>query len=168
MLKEHEDKEHTIKRETCGKNFQDQSKLTEHIKKEHEYECEMCDFIGNTESVMEQHILLKHVNPGHDNMFKCDECNYKCTERRELGNHFKDNHKDRALNKDISKLRDELRSLKNNFERLEALYHESSEEVDKTKAEYEARLMEANDKFRHVKSENEELKEKVDVLFKLG
>ena len=128
----------------------------------------MCDFIGNTESVMEQHILLKHVNPGHDNMFKCDECNYKCTERRELGNHFKDNHKDRALNKDISKLRDELRSLKNNFERLEALYHESLEEVDKTKAEYEARLMEANDKFRHVKSENEELKEKVDVLFKLG
>ena len=42
-----------------------------------EYVCEMCDFVGITEAVMEHHILLKHVNPDDDNMFSCDECNYK-------------------------------------------------------------------------------------------
>ena len=36
------------------------------------------------------------------------------------------------------------------------------------KSDYEAKLIEANDKFRTVKAENQELKEKVDVLFKLG
>ena len=36
------------------------------------------------------------------------------------------------------------------------------------KSDYEAKLIEANDKYRTVKAENEELKEKIDVLFKLG
>ena len=36
------------------------------------------------------------------------------------------------------------------------------------KSDYGAKLIEANDKYRTVKAENEELKEKVDVLFKLG
>lgn len=60
------------------------------------------------------------------------------------------------------------RLLKNNFERLESLFQDSLEEVNQVKNEYEARLIEANDKYRQAKSENEELKEKVDVLFKLG
>ena len=36
------------------------------------------------------------------------------------------------------------------------------------RSEYEGKLIEANDKFREIKTENEELKEKVDILFKLG
>ena len=168
LLKEHKDGRHSNKCQTCGKSFQDKSNLTEHIKQEHEYVCEMCDFIGITEGVMEQHILLKHVNPDDDNMFNCDECNYKCRERSVLGNHYREEHKNKTLNKDMLKLRDELKSLKSNFKRLEALYQETLEEADKNNSEYEAKLMEANDKFRVVKAENEELKEKVDVLFKLG
>ena len=52
--------------------------------------------------------------------------------------------------------------------RLELLYNDSLDEVGKLKSEYEAKLIEANDKFRNTKVENEQLKEKVDVLFKLG
>ena len=65
-------------------------------------------------------------------------------------------------------IKEELRQLKNNFERLESLFQDSLEEVNQVKSEYEAKLIEANDRFRTVKAENEELKEKVDVLFKLG
>ena len=48
------------------------------------------------------------------------------------------------------------------------MFHNSQEEVNKVKSEYESKIMEANDRFRVIKAENEELKVKVDVLFKLG
>lgn len=150
---------------------EDETKLTEHMKEKHEYGCQMCEFIGNTEAVMEHHILLEHINPGNDSMFSCDECDYKCKERSALISHYTAKHKNQPLDNgadDISKLKNELKFLKSSFERLETLYHESLDEVEKTKSEYEAKLMEAHDIFRNVKAENEELKEKVDVLFKLG
>ena len=58
--------------------------------------------------------------------------------------------------------------LRNNFERLESLLQESQEENNKIRSEYEAKLSDTNDKLRTTKAENEELREKVDVLFKLG
>ena len=48
------------------------------------------------------------------------------------------------------------------------MYQDSLEEVNNVKSEYEARLIKANDNYIVVKAENEVLKEKVDVLFKLG
>ena len=48
------------------------------------------------------------------------------------------------------------------------MYQDSLEEVNNVKSEYEARLIKANDNYVVVKAENEVLKEKVDVLFKLG
>jgi hypothetical protein len=58
--------------------------------------------------------------------------------------------------------------MKSNFSRLETMYHQSLDEVNKVKSEYEAKIIIANDNFRVVKAENEVLKERVDVLFKLG
>ena len=55
-----------------------------------------------------------------------------------------------------------------NFERLEGMYHESLEEVNQVKSEYEAKLIRANDNQAVIMAENEALKEKVDILFKLG
>ena len=55
-----------------------------------------------------------------------------------------------------------------NFERLEGMYHDSLEEVNQVKSEYEAKLIRANDNQAVIMSENEALKEKVDILFKLG
>ena len=48
------------------------------------------------------------------------------------------------------------------------MYHEALEEVNNVKSEYEAKLMTANDSLAVAMSENEVLKEKVDILFKLG
>ena len=61
-----------------------------------------------------------------------------------------------------------LRIMKNNFERLEGMYQEALEETNQVKSEYEARLLQANDSFTVIKAENEVLKERVDILFKLG
>ena len=48
------------------------------------------------------------------------------------------------------------------------MYHESLDEMNKVKSEFEARIITANDNYEKIQSENEILKEKVDVLFKLG
>ena len=62
----------------------------------------------------------------------------------------------------------ELKEIKNNYERLESMYHDSLEDVNNVRSEYEAKLILACDNFVTVKAENEALKERVDVLFKLG
>ena len=54
------------------------------------------------------------------------------------------------------------------FERLNTLFQESLEEVDRVKSEYTAKFNEASEKYRVTLKENEELKEKVEILFKLG
>ena len=66
------------------------------------------------------------------------------------------------------KIKAEMKVLKRSFDRLEAMYHQALEEVNQVKSEYEAKLIVANDNFRDVKQENEILKERVDILFKLG
>ena len=58
--------------------------------------------------------------------------------------------------------------IKNNFESQEAMYHDALSETNKVKSEYEAKLITSHDNFEIVQAENEILKEKVDVLFKLG
>ena len=45
-------------------------------------------------------------------------------------------------------LKEEHRLLKNNFERLNTLFQESLEEVDRVKSEYTAKLHDATEKYR--------------------
>ena len=183
LMRKHTNEEHSFLCTVCKEIFEDNSKLTEHVQANHTFECTMCDFKGITTTVMENHILEKHYSPDANNMFCCDECNFKCKNREALGIHFHAIHEtnpqnainviedEESNNEDMdetTKLKEELRSLKNNFERLESLFQDSLEEVNNVRSEYEAKLVEANDKFRTVKEENEALKEKVDVLFKLG
>ena len=93
-----------------------------------------------------------------------------------LGKHYEEKHHDNTVieksadtdSTDDGKMKEEIRLLKNNFQRLESMYQESVKENNKVKSEYEAKLIEANDRYRVVKADNEELKEKVDILFKLG
>ena len=66
------------------------------------------------------------------------------------------------------RLQEELKTLKKNFERLDGLFQDSLEEVNQVRSEYEGKLIKANENYRAVKAENEELKERVDILFKLG
>ena len=179
LLEIHLDENHNYSCPICYKSLKDNSKLEEHIKNNHTYDCKMCDFEGTTETIMENHILEKHFKPNEENLFCCDECNYKSENRDQLLKHYRCKHKENSddqveiesvqtANTDERKAKEELRVLKSNFQRLEVLFKNSVEEVKTVKSEYEAKLIEAHDKFRTVKAENEELKEKVDVLFKLG
>ena len=69
-------------------------------------------------------------------------------------------------NVETSNLKEEHRQ--NNFERLNTMFQESLEEVDRVKSEYTAKLLEATEKYKVTLQENEELEEKVEILFKLG
>ena len=127
---------------------------------------------------MEDHILDKHALPDSDNKFSCDDCTFQTEDKKNFGKHYKENHGHQAAKivtgvksaatEANEKMRRDLKELKNNFERLEWMYHESLENVNQVKSEYEAKLILANDNFTVIKAENEVLKEKVDVLFKLG
>ena len=121
------------------------------------------------------HILEKHTTPDKDNNFSCEECDFSCRDKYKLGTHFRADHMSVGQESEQSKstddpieLKRELRQLKNNFERLDSLFQDSLEEANQVRSEYQAKLIEANDRFREVKAENEELREKVDILFKLG
>ena len=179
-LSKHTEEAHAYECPMCQLAFPDSTKLNDHVKDNHTFECEMCSFEGTTATIMENHILEKHFNPDENNKFSCDECSYTCDNREQLRKHFEEKHpedpshniEDELVNnrspEEESNLKEELRLVKNNFQRLEVLFQDSLEEVGKVRGEYEAKLIEANDRFRAVKAENEELKEKVDILFKLG
>ena len=67
-----------------------------------------------------------------------------------------------------AKLNDEIRDVKDNFERLSDIYQkEQAHSVDK-KFDIEIELSKTREEYKRVKAENEELKIKNDTLFKLG
>ena len=124
------------------------------------FECDICEFKENTDTGMEEYNLDKHFVPDKDNMYQCDECTFKCKKGEALLKHFQGKHKTGTQNttKDVSRVdedkaelsrtKEELRVLKNNFERLESHFQDSLEEVNNVKSEYEAKQIEVNDRFR--------------------
>ena len=70
-----------------------------------------------------------------------DECDFKCETREQLGNHFHEKHNENGDDNNIEEahrnietnteanLREELRVLKNYFERLESLFQDSLDDV---------------------------------------
>ena len=150
----------------------------QHMLSHHTYTCDVCQLVVTGEESMEDHILDKHALPDSDNKFSCDDCTFQTEDKKNFGKHYKENHGHQAAKivtgvksaatEANEKMRRDLKELKNNFERLELMYHESLENVNQVKSEYEAKLILANDNFTVIKAENEVLKEKVDVLFKLG
>ena len=181
QLEVHSKEEHTFSCEVCDETFEVKQKLQDHEEENHSFDCDHCEFKGRTTETMEKHILEKHVHPNANSHFKCDECPYTSKEKEELLKHFKENHKEEnhdgpidtrnttdSESYEVARLKKELKSLKNNFERIEVLLQDSLEENEKLKSDYESKLIEANNNLRIVKTENEELNEKVEVLFKLG
>ena len=131
----------------------------------HTFTCDICHFVSINEESIEDHILEKYAVPDEDNWYKCYDCSFQFKDKSLFGRHFKEEHGSKAPSK---KLEEENRILRNNFERLEAMYHDSLEEVNKPKSECEARLIVATDNYTVVQTENEVLKERVDILFKHG
>ena len=173
LLESHTKEDHTFSCPICNNVYNEVSQLKEHVRNTHTYECNTCDFVGTSEDIMENHVLEEHFSPDENGQYQCNECNFNCKTKEELRDHMrKDLHQNTTIDGDQTeeheKLKEDLRLLKSNFKRLESMFKESDQELKKVKIEYEAKLNEANEKYRAAKAENEELKEKVDVLFKLG
>ena len=169
----------------CYEELRDKVELEKHMEDCHTFVCDVCRHITISVDSMENHILDKHARPDVNGEFKCDECEFKTKIKNNFGKHFKEVHGSkvrqdevqnqiqvdmgiRSIQEECDDLKEENRALKNNFERLQMLYHEAQEEISKVKGEYEARIITANDDNEKLKAENEILQEKVDVLFKLG
>ena len=167
----------------CDKTEESQENLNKHVQEKHSeetivedaYKCEYCDFEETSVQVMKEHIIEKHTRKDNNNQFVCDDCDFTCDKRGKLITHFRNNHveknpaeKEGEDGLEETTLKEEHRQLRNNFERLNTLFQESLEEVDRVKSEYTAKLLDTNERFRVTLKENEELKEKVEILFKLG
>ena len=163
-LEKHQNDDHTLCT-ICSVDFKTKEEVENHMKENHTLCCDLCSFSCLNEGSMEDHILDKHAKPEADNWYKCDDCSFKTKEKAIFGEHYKHKHGSEAPTK---KLEEENRILKNNFERLEGMYHDSLEEVNQVKSEYESKVIIANDNFTVIQAENEVLKEKIDILFKLG
>ena len=171
-VEEHQTKDHPFLCIICYIEEVNKEDLEKHIEDCHTYTCDVCGFVAISEDIMENHILDKHARPDSDGEFKCDDCEFNTKDKRKYGEHYKEVHGSRASKNvnppDNHKMKEELRILKNNFDRLETMYQDSLDQVNNVKSEYEVKLIKANDDYNVVKTENEVLKEKVDVLFKLG
>ena len=136
-LEKHQVEMHTCC-SVCLGEFETKESLSCHMLEHHTFTSDVCHVVCINEESIEDHILEKHAVPDEDNWYKCDDCSFQSKDKSYFGRHFKEEHGSKAPSK---KLEDENRILKNNFERLEAMYHDSLEEVNKTKSEYEARLI---------------------------
>ena len=163
-LEKHQSDQHTMCM-ICSVDLGTKEKVNIHMKECHMFICDVCSFTCTSEGSIEDHILDNHATPDTDNWYKCDDCTFQSQDKRTFGEHFKQKHGSEAPTK---KLEEENRIIKNNFERLEGMYHDSLEEVNRVKSDCEARVIAANDNYTVLKAENEVLKEKVDILFKLG
>ena len=178
QLKDHISNTHSLHCRYCLQELKDKDDLKKHIETQHIYDCEMCRYTGTGEETMEDHILEKHAHPDENGMYKCNECAFQSGDKYRFGEHHKTTHGSQSVKpnsnignksfEETERLKNELRQLKNNMGRLETIYHEALEETNNIKSEYEAKLIKANDELSVVKAENEALKEKVDILFKLG
>ena len=181
-LQDHIEQMHrAFKCHICEKVFDTKVELDNHIKKDHtdaeievvSFVCESCPYEDSNADTMKEHVIEEHGTKDQNGEYTCYDCNLRCDKKENLVKHYRQKHKknrpadDNKTPDDIN-LKEEHRLLKNNFERLNALFQETLEELDSVKADFKIKLDEVTEKYREAKIENEELKEKVDILFKLG
>ena len=153
----------------CSEIMPSEHSLTVHIDGNHTYDCDACDFTGVGEDTLEDHILATHATPDENNLFKCDDCSFKSSNKLNFGIHYKRFHGSGRNKKRLdAEAENGSTQLKRNFERLEKLYKEALDEANAQKAEYEIKIANANEECTRALANNEILQEKVEVLFKLG
>ena len=106
--------------------------------------------------------------------FACFDCSSTFSQRKELARHHSLEHIgpidecDMTSDRTDSNLAEDNRQLKSNFERLNSLFQGNLEELDSVKSEYKAKLDEAYERVANITAENESLKERLDILYKLS
>ena len=155
--------------EDCSLSFETQKDLDNHLSNENSYRCDMCNFVGKSITFMEKHILDCHVKANSNNLFACDECGQEFASKNLLWNHFTSCHKSPNSSKgctedEVKNLKSQIKHLTNSFQRLEGILKDTIDEAEESKSQYEAKLLEADDIIRVAKTENEELKERLNIL----
>ena len=120
------------------------------------------------EDILIEHILDSHTLPDNAGLFRCNECPYGTKSKRKLGEHHKVYHRSQNSEDQNKELITEYKQLKINFQRLEGLYKEAFEEAEKTKADFESRLLVAGEEKARLVAKNEILEEKIEILYKLS
>ena len=138
---------HVNKCTICGEIFSQNELLMQHTSDLHNFECKFCKKHAATNVELERHIEEEHIQI----------TNIETVDDRDI------NVEDEEM--DIT---EKYRQLKNHFERLNTLFQQSQERLSKVKEEYSHKLDEAIDKYATLIQENEELKTKVTILFKLS
>ena len=162
---------HPNKCEHCSEVFQSQESINNHILSKHTYNCYECGFTGTGEEAMEDHILDMHAKPDSNNLFKCADCAFWSENKKDFGKHYKHNHGSLSAKTnpdEINHLKEELRQTKSNFNRLESVYNEVLKDAEEAKSEFEVKIMNFNDNLTRISRENEALKERNEILYKLG
>ena len=191
MLGKHVDESHVIICPYCNIRLKNLTKMKLHIEREHNknkttekdttiYQCDLCGESRSSIKSVQNHMMCVHLLSDNNGMYNCDECSYKCSSKTEMWRHFKEKHN--LLNEDEEDedgmclgeckasrtLEDELKSVQSNFKRLEALQVATKAEADRLKAEMEKSEIVHNQKISTLIEENTSLKEKNDILYKLG
>ena len=139
LLNTHMEENHNHFCATCKKPFNKKEDFENHIKENHTLKCNLCEFEGRSEDIMVDHILDRHAVPDNGRLFTCDDCSYQCESKEDFGKHYKDQHRTisepEPETEETSKLKEELRQLKNNFERLETVFRDTLEEADQVKSD---------------------------------
>ena len=181
-LTSHIQEKHSFPCNVCGVMNTSSESLTQHVADNHNqaeettdnYQCEHCNFEDVSLSVIVEHVILSHSRQV-GGKFCCENCMFKGDSRKVLLEHFKAQHMVDINKQDIpedsataGEIAENYRQLKSNFERLNHLFKERQEEFDKEKIDLTSRLNEATEKYTVLMIENEELKEKLDILFRLS
>ena len=83
----------------CHLNIQLRKHMATHVMAL-DIKCEICPFTTKEETEMKTHIQTLHeiveVKPEEQNVFKCDQCEYKCKLKIQYNQHMKLKHKERG------------------------------------------------------------------------
>ena len=180
-LDDHKANAHNYKCNQCETSKTTEDALNEHMRNCHndkcgetvKYQCEQCDFEGDSLAVIIEHVILSHKKD-KGGKFECEGCPIVVDTRRELVEHYNNEH---LLDSDLITIEsdpeenvmiEQYRLLKSSFERLSNMLKATQEEAAQTKMFLTTQLNEATERYSALLAENEELKEKNDLLYKLG
>ena len=90
---------HTFKCNECERTEGSKENLEKHKRESHSaelilvdaYECEECDFEGNELDIMYEHVIEKHSKK-QNGQFPCDNCDSTYKKRKQLLDHFRQEH----------------------------------------------------------------------------
>ena len=160
----------TLNCSECSEAFNSSDNLQLHRLTRHtQIECELCEFKSKEVQTMEMHKQDYHV------LVHCNHCDSFLDSRILLKKHIEETHRTDKTSQEFgelleenAKLKEELRAVKDNFERLSDIHRKQQEEFNEQKLIIEVDLAKTREEYKRMKTENEELKVRNDTLFKLG